>query len=251
MGRMASTIRYEFKPDLKNPILIEGLPGVGNVGKLAADLMADKMNARLFARIYSDDLPPQVTVNEESVIELVNHELWHAKTPDGRDLVFLLGDFQGTTPTGQYNLSKFVFDEILPYNPSLILTLGGYGIGEVVTDPGVIGVVSDPLLKTGFEKYGIEFRPNEPKGGIVGAAAMLVGLGRVYGIDSLCIIGETSGFVIDAKSARNLIEVMSSMFDVEIDTSELQDAIDQLDEINNKARELAPGAPKEDLSYIG
>lgn len=248
---MANTIRFEFKPELVDPVLIEGLPGVGNVGKLAADLMADKLNARLFARIYSDDLPPQVTVDEESVYDLVCHELWHAKTPEGRDLVFLLGDFQGTTPAGQYNLSKFVLDWILPYDPSLILTLGGYGIGEVVIDPKVIGVVSDPLLKTGFEKFGIEFRPNEPKGGIVGAAAMLIGLGKIYGIDSLCIIGETSGYVIDAKSARNLIHVMSAMFDVEIDTSELQDAIDQLDEINNKARELAPGSPKEDLSYIG
>lgn len=248
---MANTIRYEFKPELNKPVLIEGLPGVGNVGKLAADLMADKLNARLFARIYSDDLPPQVTVDEESVCNLVCHELWYAEAPDGRDLVFLLGDFQGTSTAGQYNLSKYVFDLMLPYDPSLILTLGGYGIGEVVTDPSVIGVVSDPLMKTRYEPHGIEFRPNEPKGGIVGAAAMLIGLGKIYGIESLCIIGETSGYVIDAKSARKLIQVMSSMFGADIDTSELQEAIDQLDEINNKARELAPGAPKEDLSYIG
>lgn len=248
---MANTIRYEFEPELDRPVLIEGLPGVGNVGKLAADLMADKLNARLFAHIYSDDLPPQVTIDEESVCSLVSHELWYAKAPDGRDLVFLLGDFQGTTPAGQYNLSKFVLDWLMPYEPSLILTLGGYGIGEVVTEPRVIGVVSDPLMKTTYEPFGIQFIPNEPKGGIVGAAAMLIGLGKIQDIPSLCIIGETSGYVIDAKSARNLIDVMSAMFKAEVDTSELQEAIDQLDEINNKARELAPGTPKEDLSYIG
>ena len=80
---MANTIRYEFEPELVNPVLIEGLPGVGNVGKIAADLVADKLNARLFARIFSDDLPPQVLVNEESVVEPVCHELWYAQTPDG------------------------------------------------------------------------------------------------------------------------------------------------------------------------
>ena len=248
---MASTIRYEFEPELINPILIEGLPGVGNVGKIAADLVADKLNARLFARIFSDDLPPQVLVNEESVVEPVCHELWYAQTPDGQDLVFLLGDFQGTSPAGQYNLSEFVFRTLLPHDPSLILTLGGYGLGQVITEPRVIGVVSDPLMKTQYEPYGVQFIPNEPKGGIVGAAAMLLAFGKIHGIKSLCIIGETSGFVIDAKSARNLIDVMSKMFNVDIDTSELQDSIDQLDAINNNACEIAAGVPKEDLSYIG
>ena len=41
------------------------------------------------------------------------------------------------------------------------------------------------------------------------------------------------------------------MFNVDIDTSELQDSIDQLDAINNNACEIAAGVPKEDLSYIG
>jgi proteasome assembly chaperone (PAC2) family protein len=34
-------INYLQKPDLKDPVLIEGLPGVGNVGKLAAEHLID------------------------------------------------------------------------------------------------------------------------------------------------------------------------------------------------------------------
>ena len=35
-------IFYE-EPELVNPILIEGLPGVGNVGKLAAEHLLDQI----------------------------------------------------------------------------------------------------------------------------------------------------------------------------------------------------------------
>ena len=55
-----TTIVYDCIPELDKPILIEGLPGVGNVGKIAADFLAEKLNAKRFATVYSDSFPPQV-----------------------------------------------------------------------------------------------------------------------------------------------------------------------------------------------
>jgi len=48
-------------PKLTNPILIEGLPGIGNVGKLAVEHLIDTIKAKKFAEIYSKDFPPQVS----------------------------------------------------------------------------------------------------------------------------------------------------------------------------------------------
>ena len=48
---------YLKKPDLNNPVCIEGLPGVGNVGKLAAEHLIDEVNAQRFVEIYSTDFP--------------------------------------------------------------------------------------------------------------------------------------------------------------------------------------------------
>lgn len=251
MVKMANTIRYEFKPRMTNPIIIEGLPGVGNVGKLAADFIADKLNAKLFARIYSDELPPQVLIDDECVIEPVCHELWHAKTTGGKDLVFILGTFQANTPAGQYSLTEYEFKQLLPYDPSCMITLGGYGTGEVVLEPRVFGAVSDAKLKLKYEQHGISFVPKEPKGGIIGAAAMFVAFGKQYGIESISIVGETSGFIVDVKSARNVINTLASIFEMEIDTSDLNDAVDQIEKINNKAKQLAPESSNDDLSYIG
>ena len=43
--------------ELNNPVFIEALPGIGHVGKLAADHMIDEFNATKFAEIYSPSFP--------------------------------------------------------------------------------------------------------------------------------------------------------------------------------------------------
>ena len=60
--------------ELDNPIFIEALPGIGHVGKLAADYMIDELNAIKFAEIYSPTFPPQVLVKEEGIIENMINE---------------------------------------------------------------------------------------------------------------------------------------------------------------------------------
>ena len=86
MVRMASSVSYDSRPALRRPVFIEGLPGVGNIGKLAADLMSEQLGATRFARIYSDDLPPQVMIDDDCIAEAACNELWYADIGD-RDIV--------------------------------------------------------------------------------------------------------------------------------------------------------------------
>ena len=230
---------------------VEGLPGVGNVGKIAADFVSEKLNARRMARILSEHLPAQFLVDDECVARMACQELWYAKNVNGHDIVFLLGECQAPANDGQFLLAQKVLDILLPYDPSMIVTLGGYGVGEIPKEPRVIGVVSDPKLKTAMESHGVSFYPGEPNGGVVGAAAAFIGLGAEYGIDSVCVIGETSGYILDSKSARNLVDVLASMFGVEIDTSDMQTDIDQIETIAEKVGDAASQKTHEDLSYIG
>ena len=74
-------IKYIDKtPKLKNPIFIEGLPGIGNVGKLAVEHLIDFMKAKKFAELYSKDFPPQVFINPDGTVKLVNNEFYYWKT---------------------------------------------------------------------------------------------------------------------------------------------------------------------------
>ena len=41
-------LKWIFKPDIKEPILVEGLPGFGNIGRLTAKLLIDFCGGKRF-----------------------------------------------------------------------------------------------------------------------------------------------------------------------------------------------------------
>ena len=131
------------EPQFDAPVLVEGLPGVGNVGKLAAEHLLDQLKATKFADIYSSYFPPQVVVDDEGVIKLVNNELYYSKADDKHpDLIILVGDYQGLTPEGQYDLSDHIMQLCRGWGVKTIYTLGGYGIGKMVEQPRVLGAAT-------------------------------------------------------------------------------------------------------------
>jgi len=55
---MKETLVHRIKEiTLKDPILVEGLPGVGHVGKLVADHMVEELKAEKIIEIYSPHFP--------------------------------------------------------------------------------------------------------------------------------------------------------------------------------------------------
>ena len=156
-----TTVRYDFTPEMDHPILIEGLPGVGNVGKIAADYLCEKLDGKKFATIYSESFPPQVILDNDCVVHMACNELWYAKV-NGKDVVFLRGNYQGSTPEGQYLIcDDLMRDVFLRMDLSYIYTLGGYGTGQMVDKPRVLGAVSDIALKQELEEKGVVFSPGD------------------------------------------------------------------------------------------
>jgi len=247
---MESIIVYDHKPSLKDPLFIECLPGIGNVGKTAGDFIADSLKAEKFATIYSRHFPSQVILDSENVVEIMNNQLWYAKDVNGRDLVFLRGDCQSSTQEGQFDLCREILDTIMEYGVSGIITLGGYGTGQIVDSPRVLGAVSDLKTKKEFKDYGVEFPSGDPSAGIVGASGLFVGLGKIHDIPSICLMGETSGYFIDHKSAMALACIVMKKLGVDLDLKELRDKSEQLDEITAKVKAMGE-RDRPDLGYIG
>ncbi|MFQ5838727.1 MAG: proteasome assembly chaperone family protein [Thermoplasmata archaeon] len=247
-------IRYMEKPSLKDTIFIEGLPGIGNVGKLAAEHLIDELGARKFAEIVSKYFPPQVMVLDGGLVKLVNNELYYVKNV-GKDLdiIFLVGDYQGLNPEGQYELTDFILHVLREFNVKRIFTLGGYGVGKIVDKPRVFGAATHEELVKEMEKFGVVFSRGEPGTGIVGASGLLLGLGLLYDMHSVCFMGETSGYFVDPKSARAVLEVLTQALGIEVDFSELEAKAKQIDAITTRLREaeVKPEEPRKDLGYIG
>jgi uncharacterized protein (TIGR00162 family) len=244
------------RPQLQDAVFIEGLPGVGNVGKLAADHLIEVLGATKFATITSKYFPPQVLVLGDGTIRLVNNELyfWKAKEPGQKDLVILIGDYQGLTADGQYVLVESILDLLAELGVTMIYTLGGYGTGKMLEKPRVLGAATNRDLVKDLKKKGVVFRKNEPGGGIVGASGLFLGLGLRRGIHGVCLMGETSGYLVDPKSAQSVLEILSDILSVKVDFTDLESRAEQMDKLAQQLRDLeraAEGPSDEDLRYIG
>jgi uncharacterized protein (TIGR00162 family) len=245
---------FKEKPVLREPILVEGLPGVGNVGKLAAEHLVDQLKAVKFAEMFSKFFPPQVLVNDAGTIRLVSNEIYYVQRPDAsNDIVIMIGDYQGLTPDGQYELSDKTLKIAKDLGVRKIFTLGGYGLGKMIEKPRVLGAATDIELVEEMKNFGVTFSKGEPGSGIVGASGLLLGLGNLYGMRSVCLMGETSGYFVDPKGAQAVLEVLAKILGVKIDFTELETKAQQIDQITSKLRESEPPVePKrEDLGYIG
>jgi hypothetical protein len=253
-------IRVLDRPALKNPILVEGLPGVGNVGKLAADYLKEKLQAKPLATFYSKFFPPQVYVSEEGLIRLVSNDLSYrkGKSASEPDLIILGGDYQGISPEGQYELTERVLNFCHGLGTREVYTLAGFAQGRVVEKPRVLGAATNTTLVDVMKRYGVVFSRNDPGGGLIGASGLFLGLGRLFGMEGVCLMGETSGYFVDPRSAEAVLKVLMRVLAVELDFSDLEAKAREIDRIAQKIHEAeqqkppeAPPASREDLGYIG
>lgn len=250
------TIEYIGKqPKLNNPMFIEGLPGIGNVGKLAVEHLIDSIKAKKFAEIYCKDFPPQVFINPDGTIELVKNEFyyWKAKKKEQRDIVLLTGDYQGLSSQGQYELVDTILTIIEKLGVKELYTLGGYGLGHDITRPQVLCATTDKQLVAPMKKHGAVFKRNEPGGGIVGASGLILGLGKLRGFQGACFMGETPGYLVDPKSAKAVLKVLMSLTKIDIDLTALEKKAKEIEQIAQQLREMETSSKErpEDLKYIG
>ncbi|OYR47196.1 proteasome assembly chaperone family protein [Halorubrum sp. Eb13] len=239
-------------PELDDPVLIEGLPGVGHVGKLAAEHLLEEFDGELVRRVYTTEFPPQVSVDGDGVAELTCAE-FHAVETDGADLLVLTGDHQAGSNAGHYTLTTTFLDIAEEFGATRAYALGGVPTGELVEEYTVLGAVSDADLVEGLKDAGVEFRPDEPAGGIVGVSGLVLGLGGRRGFDAACLMGETSGYLVDPKSARAVLETLEVVLDFSVDYESLEDRAEEMEEVVGKIREMqdGPAVPDDDLRYIG
>jgi uncharacterized protein len=253
-------IRTTEEITLRDPVLVEGLPGVGNVGKLAADYLKEKLGATPFATIHSKFLPPQVYVSEEGLIRLVSNDLsyWRAKKPEQRDLLLLGGDYQGISPEGQYELTERVLDFAAKLGVRELYTLAGFAQGHLVETPRVLGAATSAARVEAMKKYGVVFSRNDPGGGLIGASGLFLGLGRLFHMEGVCLMGETSGYFVDPRGAEAVLRVLSQVLHLDISLADLEEKAREIDRIAQRISEAesrpAPTSPeraREDLGYIG
>ena len=236
--------------DYHADILIEGLPGVGQVGKLVAEHMIEELGAEKIAEITSIFFPPQVLIDENGVARLSCNEIYIVDK-DGLSIAFLVGDVQSGSAEGHYLLTDAYLDVAEELGVKRIYTLGGYGTGHLQDEIQVLGAVNNFALREAAETAGVIFSQDEPGGGIIGASGLLLSLGAERGIEGMCLMGETSGYIVDPKSAHAVLGILNALTGLDIDDTKLEERAVEMEGIVEKIRELENAKAEEELSYIG
>ena len=220
----------------KNPILIEGLPGLGLVGKIAIRYLIKRLKAQRFAYLYSPHFPYFVLVSKKGSVRLLRGAFYYWKNPKGEnDLVLFTGDSQSQTIEGQYEIADCMLDFAKKYGIQTIVTIGGYRV-ETNDKPKVFAAAtSSGLLGKATDGGALVSESGSP---IVGTAGLILGLARFKAIDALCLLGETRGYLPDPMAARSVLEVLKKMFCFDVDLAGLDEDIAKAEKMVTRLQKI-------------
>lgn len=234
---MKETFIKEFKKvELNNPILIEGLPGLGLVGKIAIRHLVRELKAEKFAYIYSPHFPYFVLVSKKGNVRLLRGTFYFWKNKSGKnDFIFFTGDSQAQTIEGQYEISDCILKFAKQYDAKMIITIGGYRM-EAKDKPKVIAAATTQDFLNRALQAGAEVSPTGSP--IVGTAGLILGLSHFRKTDALCLLGETRGYLPDPKSAKSVLEILQSMFGLDANLAGLDEEIAKAEKMVTRLQKI-------------
>ena len=186
-------LRQMSTPTLEKPIFVQGLPGFGNVGKIAAILLMKFCGAKPFAELYSPSFPDYVSVNSKGICRLPRYEFFAAPM-EKNDFIILIGDTQPSFDdvVAHYALCSETLDFVQKQGCSFIVTTGGVPITEEKAQV-YVAATSRRLALEFMEKGAVMYS----KGRIVGATGLTLGLAKERGLEGVSVLGATTGFKAD------------------------------------------------------
>jgi len=197
-------------------------------------------------------------VKEDGTIKQVKNEIYARRGQNGEpDLLIIIGDYQSATNEGHYELTSIFLDIAESYKVRRIYALGGYGTGQFVDKSSVMGAATSIELVEEMKTQGVLFQENEPGGGIIGVSGLLLGLGALRGLDVICLMGVTSGYLVDPTAASEVLRVLSGILGIEVGMHALEERAKEMEKIIGKLQEMEraqspfEAGGDEDLRYIG
>jgi uncharacterized protein (TIGR00162 family) len=212
------------EPKLNNPILIEGLPGIGFVANIVALHLIQELKAEPFAEIRCSSFQDlAVTAEGGKTREPTNRLYYHRGERSGRDLIILYGNTQALTSTGQYELCSRILTMSEKLGCRLVVTLGGLKRETEVKDPKLFFAATDRKIGKQMLQRGVQIID----GRIFGVAGLLVGLARLRELNGFCLLAETPGVFPDGLGAGRILDLLIEMFDLKINTERLGNTVEK------------------------
>ena len=186
-------LRELSSPALENPIFVQGLPGFGNVGRIAAHLLIKFCSAKPFAELYSPSFPDYVAVSSKGICHLPRYEFYSAAI-EKNNFIIMIGETQPSFDDvlAHYQVCSEILDYAVKQGCRFIVTIGGVPITEEKAQ--VYVAATSPRLATEFMEKGAVIYS---RGKIVGGTGLTLALAKERGLEGICLLGATTGFKAD------------------------------------------------------
>ncbi len=242
------------KPKLNSPILIEGLPGIGNVGKVAIDFLIDELKATKLYEITSYTFPHSVFVNEDNLVELPMIEVFYKRYNSRRpDLILLSGDVQPIDEVSSYEFSDKVLDMVEEFNGKEVITLGGIGLAEIPKKPKVYCTGNNKKIVQKYKNGMVNDHLYGVVGPIVGVSGLLIGLAKRRKIDAISFLSETYGhpMYLGIKGAMEILKVLDKKLKLNLSMERLNKEIKEVEsEILGRTEQISEVARQTALKKL-
>tara|TARA_B100000945_G_scaffold64838_1_gene48457 strand:+ start:1166 stop:1930 length:765 start_codon:yes stop_codon:yes gene_type:complete len=196
-------------------MILEAVPGVGNVGKILIDSLIEKHPSRTIGWILHPDFPPHATLSEEGLIGPPRLDINTTMLPDGERLVTITGVMQPMTAAGQFEVAEAILDLADVAETSRLLVLAG-----LASEPerrSIFAVCSDKEVRSSLERDDIEVSKDQPHAGMIGVAGMVLSLSPTMGVPTIGVIAETIGASSDVLAAERMARWIEQAFEVTLD----------------------------------
>jgi proteasome assembly chaperone (PAC2) family protein len=247
--------RDTSKLKLKEPIVIVGASGLRSVGKIAVDVLIEKLHPLLFAELYSYGFPciyygpSYVGAPCAAGAKMLNGNLVELPKVDfyilENENIIITRGYQAYDALNQYQVADKVTDLFKELHVKKQFSLGAQ-----VIEKGIRCCASDPKLLEEMSKYKIK-RTNVEL--FIGFSGLVVAMGKEKGIKGICLFGSTTQNLADVEhpdfyAAKELLDKLGEILNLSVDTSDLEKRRHVVKELEEEKREQGEGRREEELS---
>lgn len=223
-------------PEIKNPIFIEGYPGIGLVGHIAVNFLAKELGMEMIGYVESPFLPPMALILEGKPNPPLRFY--------GKDNIILAVADIYIPPTLVNEIAKELANYLSEMKAEKVISIGGIGIGFFKEKMEVWGVGAREELNKELENLGVKILQY---GSIMGMSGKLLWEASRKGLDAYALLGETFGDRPDPRAAANVIEVLKKLTPIDVSTEPLLKEAEMIEEQLRKMHEQMEQARKKEM----
>ncbi|MFH1106337.1 MAG: PAC2 family protein [Candidatus Micrarchaeota archaeon] len=207
---MLVEIREVAKVRLKNPVIIEGFPGVGMIGTISSSFLADKLKMKLVGYIQSSHFPPIAAIHD-----FVPMSPARIYASEEHNLIILFSEFMIPAEV-VYALSQRIIKYAKDKNASEIYSLAG--IASQTPDSKVYGICSTKKMADKLRKFDIEL---VREGATQGVSGILIAECASEGIPAANLLVQVD-LPMAPQRAAMLLNKVKAVVGLDVDVKQLE-----------------------------